>query len=92
MSVMSGMNGSVGVNKTTSYTCVYSLQARTSTSRTLEACISPYSQVHQALEEITTPLRWEVWDQKLATHPDQRFRRYIAEGIRRGFRVAIHAH
>ncbi len=41
--------------------------------------------VHQRLKEITTPLRWEVWDQKLVNHPEQRFRRYIIKGIKRGF-------
>ena len=55
----------------------------------LEACISPHPQVHQGLKEITTPLRWEVWDKKLVNHPDQRFRGYITERIKRGFRVCI---
>ncbi len=55
----------------------------------LEACVSPRSQVQRALKEITTPLRWEVWDQKLANHPDQRFRRYITKGIKQGFRVGF---
>ena len=55
----------------------------------LEACISPQTQVHPALQEITTPLHWEVWDHRLASHPDQRFRRYIVEGIKRGFRIGF---
>ena len=34
-------------------------------------------------------VHWEVWDQRLASHPDQRFRRYIVEGIKRGFRIGF---
>ncbi len=41
----------------------------------------------QYLRQVETPLEWREWDRELATHPDQRFRRYIVEGIRKGFRV-----
>ena len=41
----------------------------------------------QYLRQVVTPLCWEQWDQVLAAHPDQRFRRYVVEGVRNGFRV-----
>ena len=41
----------------------------------------------QYLRQVVTPLCWEQWDQALAAHPDQRFRRYVVEGVRNGFRV-----
>ncbi len=56
----------------------------------LEACVveCPTS-VSPAVREIVTPLCWEVWDSKLAQHPDQRFRHYIVEGIKGGFRLGF---
>lgn len=41
----------------------------------------------QYLRQVETPLNWREWDLELATHPDQRFRAYIVDGIRKGFRV-----
>ncbi len=41
------------------------------------------------MQQITTPLRWEAWDQSLAPHPDPRFRRYLVDGIREGFRIGF---
>ena len=38
---------------------------------------------------IRTPLKWEEWDRALGQHPDQRFRKYIVDGIRWGFRVGF---
>lgn len=40
-----------------------------------------------AMDTITTPLNWQAWDEALAGHPDQRFRQYIVEGVRDGFRI-----
>ena len=34
-------------------------------------------------------LTWQNWNQCLAAHPDQVFRRYIVDGIRSGIRVAF---
>ena len=39
--------------------------------------------------EVTTPLVWEEWNDALRHHPDQRFRTYITEGIRNGFRLGF---
>ncbi len=41
------------------------------------------------MQQITTPLRWEAWDHSLAPHPDPRFRRYLVDGIREGFRIGF---
>ncbi len=41
----------------------------------------------QYLSQVVTPLRWAQWDQELAAHPDQQFRRYVVDGVRSGFRV-----
>ena len=41
------------------------------------------------LGEISTPLHWEEWDRCLRLHPDQRFRAYVVNGIRHGFRVGF---
>ena len=40
-------------------------------------------------ESVTTPLVWREWDRCLVNHPDQRFCRYIVEGIQSGFRVGF---
>ena len=40
-------------------------------------------------EQVNSPLSWQEWDRCLASHPDQRFRRYIVDGIRRGFRIGF---
>ena len=37
----------------------------------------------------SSPLRWEEWDAGLRTHPDQRFRQYIVNRIRGGFRIGF---
>jgi len=42
-----------------------------------------------AMEQILTPLNWREWDRCLMAHPDQRFRTYIVEGIRYGFRIGF---
>ncbi len=44
-------------------------------------------QLVEALLEITTPLRGEVWEQKLAEHPDRQLANYVTYGIFHGFRV-----
>jgi len=38
-------------------------------------------------KKVATPLVWEEWDRELQHHPDQRFRSYIVQGIRYGFRL-----
>ena len=44
------------------------------------------------MEEVDSPLRWQEWDRCLAEHPDQRFRAYIVNGIRFGFRIGYAYH
>ena len=39
------------------------------------------------LNSVNSPLRWQEWDAKLSSYPDQRLRAYLVEGIRYGFRV-----
>ena len=43
----------------------------------------------RTMEQVNTPLDWRAWDGALAEHPDPRFRRYIIEGIRDGFRIGF---
>ena len=59
--------------------------------RKLDACRPPghQSSVPQWLDGVITPLRWEVWEQVLANHPDHQFRDYVVNGIREGFRVGF---
>ena len=55
----------------------------------LDSCHAPLRQLPSVIQEIVTPLDWRAWDHKLHLHPDQRFRTYIAQGIRRGFRLGF---
>lgn len=56
----------------------------------LDACWSPMTPgLPQTMNDIHSPLDWREWDQLLQSHPDQRFRSYIAEGLRQGFRVGF---
>ena len=36
-----------------------------------------------------SPLQWQEWDVGLREHLDQRFCRYIVDGIREGFRIGL---
>ena len=61
--------------------------------RQLDAyCSVAPTHLPSSMEEVRSPLPWRKWDQTLATHPDQRFRRYITEGLRYGFRVGFDYH
>lgn len=56
----------------------------------LEGCRLPEPMgLVQSLQASNSPLRWQEWDTGLSTHPDQRFRQYIVNGIREGFRVGF---
>ena len=56
----------------------------------MDACRAAHPiRLPPSMEEIQTPLKWEEWDHSLANHTDQRFRKYIVEGIRFGFRVGF---
>ncbi len=56
----------------------------------LDAC-RPLTQssLPEEMKEIIAPLRWREWDHSLWNHQDQRFRKYIVDGIRHGFRVGF---
>jgi hypothetical protein len=41
------------------------------------------------MHQVNSPLPWQEWDKALQSHPDQRFRRYIIDGIQFGFRVGF---
>ena len=43
----------------------------------------------QQLLEVTTPLRWQEWDWRLAAYPDQRLRSYLVQDIKEGFRIGF---
>ena len=57
----------------------------------LDSCRPPDSShsLPQSLHTVSTPLPWQAWDRKLASHPDQCFRKYIVSGLRDGFRVGF---
>ena len=56
----------------------------------LDACRPPSNwRTNENLSGSVSPLRWEVWDDFLESYPDQRFRDYIVDGIRAGFRVGF---
>ena len=59
------------------------------TLRCLDSCTPPARTLPVDIKSIVTPLDWEVWDAKLAKHPDQQFRQYIVSGIRNGFRIGF---
>jgi len=40
---------------------------------------------------VVTPMKWRVWSQVLAGHPDPQFRDFIVKGIRDGFRVGFNS-
>ena len=42
-----------------------------------------------ACQNITTPLRWESWQQALSDHPDGEFTRLLVTGIKEGFRIGF---
>ncbi len=45
--------------------------------------------VPSSMRMVQTPLSWQEWARSLTRHPDRRFRSYIIEGIRDGFRVGL---
>ena len=56
----------------------------------LDACRPPSNwRTNENLSGSVSPLQWEVWDHFLESYPDQRFRDYIVDGIRVGFRVGF---
>ena len=58
----------------------------------MDACRSNTpTRLPEGMEQVESPLDWQEWDHCLAAHPDQQFRHYIVEGIRRGFRVGFDA-
>ena len=57
----------------------------------LDSCRPPDSShsLPQSQHTVSTPLPWQAWDRMLASHPDQRFRKYIVSGLQDGFRVGF---
>ena len=59
----------------------------------LDACRSPQPIIlPQEMQEIQTPLRWQEWDRALESHPNQRFRRYVVEGIKHTTTRPLNSH
>ena len=42
-----------------------------------------------SVRQVINPLRWQEWDQLLATYPNQRLRSYLVRGIKEGFRIGF---
>ena len=56
----------------------------------IEACRSKLpTTLPREVTEITMPLNCREWDWELRDHPDQKFREYIVNRIRNGFRVGF---
>ena len=56
----------------------------------LDACLPHLgTSIPEELRMVRTPLRWTEWDCQLRDHPDQKFREFIVNGIREGFRVGF---
>lgn len=53
----------------------------------LRAAVSPAIGLPSECSVITSPLKPDVWESYLSTHPDRQFVEYLVDGIRRGFRV-----
>ena len=47
----------------------------------------PLRRVPPALQGMATPLRWEVWQEAMSSHPDRELVEYIIAGLREGFRI-----
>ena len=41
------------------------------------------------LAVINTPLRWQVWERILRSHPDEQFAEYVVSGLRDGFWISF---
>ena len=41
------------------------------------------------MSDVLTPLDWQEWESAVADHPDQKFKEYVVNGIRHGFRVGF---
>ena len=59
------------------------LQALDSCRRRQPVRVSP------ALMGMTSPLRWEVWQEALVLHPDKQYVDYLISGLREGFRIGF---
>ena len=56
----------------------------------LDACrLKENTTLPSALNRVNSPLRWQEWDARLSSYPDQRLRAYLIEGLRYGFRVGF---
>ena len=47
------------------------------------------SEIPSELQGVQTPLRADVWEKYLSTHPDREFCEYLLSGIRKGFRLGF---
>ena len=58
--------------------------------RHLDACRPEVpTDMPSPMKEVVTPLTWQEWDRELASHPDQKFREYVVNGLRWGFRIGF---
>ena len=56
-----------------------------------ESLPSKWDHIDPRLLPITTPLYVDVWEQCLASHPDQQFAHYVVQGLCRGFHIGFNA-
>ena len=54
-----------------------------------ECCPMVPSSLSGVRKKVVTPLKWKVWDEYLASHPDQEYQSYIVTGLQRGFRIGF---
>ena len=45
--------------------------------------------MYPQLSQVTSPLSYQAWEDRLQHHPDAVFTRYILEGLQTGFRIGL---
>lgn len=65
-------------------------QSMTEALRALDSCRPMTAQHHKGdWSQIISPLKPDVWEKALESHPDRDFARFICTGIRNGFRIGF---
>ena len=58
--------------------------------RHLDACRPEVpTDMPSPMKEVVTPLTWQEWNRDLASHPVQKLREYVVNGLRWGFRIGF---
>ena len=65
----------------------------TESLRAMDMCTPTTAMHHEAgWSQIASPLKPDMWEQVLESHPDREFARFICSGIRCGFRLGFNYH